>query len=204
MLALMGECEMEEYGIEANSVRHWKLEILNSHYRNHCPTDSPYVIIGDDAFALKSYLMKPYPQQDLDLQKRVCNYRFSCARRIVENVFGLLANRWQVFGSPIALCPNKVEVVTIATVILHNCLIKGPSRDVYAPPAIVDTVNPSTSEVVPGSWRNDCSFPSANLLPLARLSHGNKSSLHPKNIRDEFKEYFNVEGEVSWQWDKCM
>lgn len=164
---------MEEYGIEANSVRHWKLEILNSHYRNHCPTDSPYVIIGDDAFALKSYLMKPYPQQDLDLQKRVCNYRFSRARRILENVFGLLANQWQVFGSPIALCPNKVEVVTMATVMLHNWLIKGPSRDVYAPPAIVDTVNPSTSEVVPGSWRNDCSFPSANLLPLARLSHGN-------------------------------
>ena len=148
--------------------------------------------------------MKPYPQQDLDLQKRVCNYRFSRARRIVENVFGLLANRWQVFGSPIALCPNKVEVVTMATVILHNWLIKGPSRDVYAPPAIVDTVNPSTSEVVPGSWRNDCSFPSANLLPLARLSHGTKSSLHAKNVRDEFKEYFNVEGEVSWQWDKCM
>ena len=54
--------------------------------------DSPYVIVGDHAVALKPFLMKPYPQQDLDLERRICNYRFSRARRIVENVFDLLAN----------------------------------------------------------------------------------------------------------------
>ena len=59
--------------------------------------DCPYVIIGDDAFALRPFLMKPSPQQDLDLERRICNYRFSQARRIVENVFGLLANCWQIF-----------------------------------------------------------------------------------------------------------
>ena len=33
----------------------------------------PYVIVGDDAFALKPFLMKPCPQQDLDLERRFCN-----------------------------------------------------------------------------------------------------------------------------------
>ena len=31
----------------------------------------PYVLVGDDAFALKTYLMKPYAQQGLDAEKRV-------------------------------------------------------------------------------------------------------------------------------------
>ena len=165
--------------------------------------DCPYNYVGDDAFALKPFLMKPYPQQDLDLERQICNYRFSGARRIVENVFGRLANRWRIFCAPIPLQPNKVEIVTMAIVTLHNWLIKGPSKDVYVPPRVIDTVNPATGKIVPGSWRDD-GTPSKNLLPLAMLRHGNNPSNQAKRVRDEFKEYFNCEGEVGRQWDKCM
>ena len=54
---------------------------------------TPYVFVGDDAFALKSYIMKPYPQKDLTNEKRIYNYRHSRARRISENLFGILANK---------------------------------------------------------------------------------------------------------------
>lgn len=121
----------------------------------------------------------------------------------MENVFRLLANRWRIFRAPIPLQPNKVEIVTMATVTLHNWLIKGPSKYVYVSPRVIDTVNPATGEIVPGSWRDD-GTPSKNLLPLAMLRHGNNPSNHAKRVRDEFKEYFNCEGEVGWQWDKCM
>ena len=53
----------------------------------------PHVLGDDDAFALTPYLMKPFPQQGLTTQKRVYNYRHSRARRISENLFGILANR---------------------------------------------------------------------------------------------------------------
>ena len=43
---------------------------------------APYVFVSDDAFALKKFMMKPYPQQNLTGDKRVCNYRHSRARRI--------------------------------------------------------------------------------------------------------------------------
>ena len=69
----------------------------------------------------------------------------------MENVFGLLANRWRIFRAPIPLQPNKVEIVTMATVTLHKWLIKRPSKDVYVPPRVIDTINPATSEIVPGS-----------------------------------------------------
>jgi hypothetical protein len=35
----------------------------------------PYMIVGDDAFPLKPYLMKPYPNRNLCITQRVFNYR---------------------------------------------------------------------------------------------------------------------------------
>ena len=54
---------------------------------------TPYVFLGDDAFALKKFMMKPFPQQGLTQEKQVYNYRHSRARRISENLFGILVNR---------------------------------------------------------------------------------------------------------------
>ena len=72
----------------------------------------PYVLVTDDAFALSKYLMKPYSQTGLTTENRVFNYRLSRARQTVENAFGILANRFRVFMTPISLCPEKVKVVT--------------------------------------------------------------------------------------------
>lgn len=35
----------------------------------------PHVLLGDDAFALRPFVMKPYPQRDLTLERRIYNYR---------------------------------------------------------------------------------------------------------------------------------
>ena len=45
----------------------------------------PFVIVGDEAFGLHTYMMRPYSRREnLDLRKKVFNYRLSRARRTVE------------------------------------------------------------------------------------------------------------------------
>ena len=56
-----------------------------------------------------------YPQSNLTIDKHIYNYRHSRARRISENSFGILANRWRVYFIPIPLSPEKVENIILAT-----------------------------------------------------------------------------------------
>ena len=84
----------------------------------------PYVFLGDDAFALKEFLMKPFPQQGLHEESRTYNNRHSRARKISENLLGILANRWRIFFSIINLEREYVEDCILTTLTLHNTLIK--------------------------------------------------------------------------------
>ena len=153
----------------------------------HRTMDCPYVIIGDDAFALKPNLMKPFLQQDLYMQSRVCNYRVSRARRVVENVFGILANRWRVFGYPICLKPSNVELIAVPAITLHNWLIIGGCRHAYAPHALADHIDP-TGRIVPGSWRDDVTVGSVCLYRswLMATSHLVMQKRWGKNSRSIF------------------
>nr|XP_022905458.1 uncharacterized protein LOC111417421 [Onthophagus taurus] len=105
----------------------------------------PYVIVADDAFALSDCLMKPYPFKNLPMKQCVYNYRLSRCRRVVENVFGLTANRFRVLRKRILLHPERVKAVVLAICTLHNYLIQGKeSSNRYAPPGIFDTEDTET------------------------------------------------------------
>jgi hypothetical protein len=157
----------------------------------------PFVFTGDDAFALTTYMMKPYPQSGLDSEKRIFNYRLSRNRRISENAFGILANRWRILRSAIPLCPAKVTCLTLAVITLHNFLLQSPT---YIPPNLVDVEVSATGHVIPGTWRNEA-------LPSSWLNYkpncSNNYSGDAKAIREEYLQYFNNEGVVHWQWLQC-
>ena len=63
-----------------------------------------YVIVADDVFPLMENPMKPYPIRGPSKAQRI--YYLIRARRIVENVFGILANRFRIFLPPILVSPE--------------------------------------------------------------------------------------------------
>ena len=90
-----------------------------------------FVLIGDDAFALKAHLMKSYRQQNLTTERRVYNYRHRRGRRISENLLAILANRWRIYHTVMLLEPTVVESVILATLPLHNMLMTSSAKNIY-------------------------------------------------------------------------
>lgn len=147
-------------------------------------------IVGDDAFPLSTKLLKPYPHRNLDNKMKIFNYRLSRARRVVENAFGILANRFRVFLTTIRLSPDKVQSLILATCCLHNYMV---SNNKHAYISALDKED-SQHTVTAGMWRSDPA-----LTNLAATSERNPTK-KAKEQRIRLTEYFmSEEGSVSWQ-----
>jgi hypothetical protein len=59
---------------------------------------SEYYIIGDDAFDCDSQVLVPYSGHGLGPWKDSFNYHLSSMRQSIERAFGILTQRWGVFG----------------------------------------------------------------------------------------------------------
>ena len=136
---------------------------------------TPYVCTGDDAFPLSLYMMKPFPQINLTKEKRIFNYRLSRMRRISENGFGIIANKWRVFRRAFSLEPKKIKIVTLAAITLHNWL-RSESKlgKIDIPVGLTDCGNIETGEFFDRTWRSDKY--QETWYPIQNSLHGNRSS----------------------------
>jgi hypothetical protein len=151
----------------------------------------PYFMVGDDAFALKTWMMKPHATRHLTKEQRIFNYRLSRARRIVENSFGILANRFQCLLGTMQLPPETATSVVMACVTLHNLMrMRYPGLQNQAMDVELEDHN-----IVPGAWRQD------RVLPDVKQGHGpTNASNEAKNQRMYLTEYVNSDaGSVPWQ-----
>ena len=97
----------------------------------------PYFLVEDEIFALKTWLMRPYPST-LDETQRIYNYRVSRARRTIENVFEVLAARWRIFRKAIRADIKTGEAIAQACVCLHNFL-QLTAKSAYSPQEFIDS-----------------------------------------------------------------
>ncbi len=136
--------------------------------------------------------MRPYAKKSLCTEKRIFNYRLSRARRVIENTFGIMASRFRIFRKPIIADVKKVEYIIKAAVCLHNYL-KIEEGGEYCPNGLVDWEENGVNHA--GSWRNSqC----GGLIPIQQTS-SNMYGKDPAKIRDQYCQYFNSSGAVSWQ-----
>nr|XP_060636290.1 uncharacterized protein LOC132777828 isoform X1 [Anolis sagrei ordinatus]XP_060636291.1 uncharacterized protein LOC132777828 isoform X1 [Anolis sagrei ordinatus] len=162
---------------------------------------TPYVFLADNAFGLKPYILKPYGGNDLTLEERICNYRISRGRQVVETAFGSFANRLRVFLNPILLQPDKVRTLVLAGCALHNFLRSHESTESW-PVNYVDREDVETGTTLPGAWRTEIPIqPGTDLhLPQVATTYSNYYSTEAKAVRENFKAFFTSDvGAVYWQ-----
>jgi len=152
----------------------------------------PYFIAADDAFALRTWLMKPFSKRQLTNPERIFNYRLSRARRIVENAFGILAHRFQCLLTTLRQQPSTVTAIVLACICLHNLMrIRYPNQQ----NADVDQED-EEHNLVPGAWRLN------NPLLDVRGIRGNRHSVAAKSQRQHLSAYYmSPAGSVPWQMD---
>lgn len=158
----------------------------------------PHVVVADDAFPLKRYMLKPYPGRTTGNMPRdevVFNYRLSRARRIIENAFGIMSARFQLFLKSISADPKNVNHFVKAGLALHNFLITQDKN--YSDADFADRYL-HNGVVQPGQWRRELKKRTTCFTKLASRI-GNNHSFEAKKVRETFKNYFHNEGHVDWQ-----
>lgn len=160
--------------------------------------DFPFVFVGDEAFPLTHYLMRPFPKRGLNYAKRIYNYRLSRARRTIENAFGIMCMKWRIYRRAIDTDVVVAENIVKATVCLHNWLRKADLNGAthkYITPDMIDQED-ATGKIIPGAWRQAGDFGALQRIPKTGT---NNYARYVNDIRNKFCDYFNNEGRVDWQ-----
>ena len=84
-------------------------------------TRIPLYMIGDSAYPLKSWVMKPFPHNtELNAQQRNYNYRVCRARIVTEIAYGHLKARWRRLLKRNDMNIDNIPHVITAACVLHN------------------------------------------------------------------------------------
>ncbi|XP_071582100.1 uncharacterized protein, partial [Temnothorax nylanderi] len=170
----------------------------------------PFVFVGDEAFPLKVYLMRPYskPKRRLTMPQRIFNYRLSRARRVIENAFGILVSKWAILQGSITCKLETAESIVMAIICLHNFILESesdilPAQRMYQNVGLVDGDGPNGESLQNGAWRTQV-HQGIMLQRLGRVG-GNNPARAAITQRDKLRDYFLTEdGEVPWQYDYAL
>jgi len=130
-------------------------------------------MLGDEAYPLLSYLMRPFPRRQLTESKRVFNYRLSRGRRVVESAFGILAAKCRILNRPMETSPDMADRIVKCLRVLHNAII---DREGVDEASLLEVETVQNDHVDP-----EGQFTRAN----------NRCTLRAKRVRDAFTVYFN-------------
>uniref|UniRef100_A0A915DE62 DDE Tnp4 domain-containing protein n=1 Tax=Ditylenchus dipsaci TaxID=166011 RepID=A0A915DE62_9BILA len=81
---------------------------------------SSFFFLGDGAFPLGKHLMKPYSRKQLSIEERIYNHRLLRGRRVIKNVFGIMAAKWRILLKPIETSDRVADNIVKAICCLHN------------------------------------------------------------------------------------
>ena len=148
----------------------------------------PYVLLGE-AFALSNFMLRPYPRsRQLDLKKKVFNYRLSIPRRCVESSFGIMTSVWRILRRPLNTSLETNTLIAKGIAALHNFFIKFDDHD----------YNAQCKEYS----KKDDDLRWTDFEPNPDITVINKNK--DVTMRNHFARYFMTTGAFEPQWRKAL
>ena len=80
-------------------------------------------ILGDSAYAIRSFLITPYENAKHGSENDTFNYHHSSCRISIECCFGELHQRWGILWGPLKFSLNKNIIIIDSVMRLHNYII---------------------------------------------------------------------------------
>lgn len=138
----------------------------------------PFVFIGDEAFPLRTYLLRPFPRRRLQNIEPASyyNYRLSRARMSVECAFGICSAKFRILLKSIETNVENAVHIVKAICILHNTIID-MEKDLF-----LNDLQDYTDSNLSNNINNN--------LRISRAH--NRPSREAENLRDIFCQYFWV------------
>ena len=148
----------------------------------------PPIIVGDSAFPMATWLMKPYTNAVLTPKQRYFNYRLSRARMVTDGAYGQLKGRWRVLLRKCESSSTNVRTFALACMVLHNiCLHLGDTM----PKKLDITIDLSSNEK-----RDRAKI--REILEMRNCTKVRDSSLQAEKIRDALAEKLWLEKETGY------
>ena len=149
-----------------------------------------YFFVGDDAFPLRTWMMKPFSHCNMANAERIFNYRLSRACCIVKNGFGILASRFRCLLTTMQQEPDNVKSIVMAALCLYNLM-----RLRYSGLQNLDLDREGNNhKLILGPWRDD-----GVLQEMQIVQGGNAATRQAKQQRIYLKHYYNNMERVDWQ-----
>ncbi|KAL2092906.1 hypothetical protein ACEWY4_012704 [Coilia grayii] len=113
-------------------------QILNMQKQTIAGHEIGHFLIGDPAYPLQTWLMKPFSDTGrLTQEQQRFNYKISSARSVVETAFGRLKGRWRCLMKRNDCKLEMVKKMVLTCCVLHNMCEDNGDR---CPEDIVDTL----------------------------------------------------------------
>lgn len=87
-------------------------------------SEVPPLMVGDSAFPLSIFLMKPFTDGEPNEMQKYFNYRLSRSRMVVESAFRQFKSRWRVLCKKWEISKETVKLYALEYILLHNICIE--------------------------------------------------------------------------------